>query len=257
MLNKNMVANLPSLPGVYFFLCKSGNILYIGKAKSLRKRVGSYLHNRRHHAKVKRLVRRAAQIDYAVCESEMEALLLESHLIKEHQPPYNTTLKFNRPSWFIRINPNDCFPKVDLVLKIAPDGARYWGPFSSRRWTEEAIKVLHKIFPIRSCEDEITPQPAFRPCFSYHVGRCGAPCAARVSQNAYHAMIENASRLLDGEHQEVVKELTDQRNQAVDELQFERASAIQKRIERVQKVFVYLNVHRNYANTKIKEFHGI
>ncbi len=251
MLNKEMVASLPSLPGVYVFRSKSGNVLYIGKAKSLRKRVGSYLHNRRHHPKVKRLVRRAAQIDCEVCESELEALLLESHLIKEHQPPYNTTLKLNRPSWFIRTDPNDRFPKIDLVLESVSDGARYWGPFSSRRWTEETIDILHKIFPIRTCEGSITPQPAFRPCFSYHVGCCGAPCAARVSQTEYHVMIENVSRLLDGEHRHVVNELTDQRNRAVDKLQFERAKVIQKRIERVQKVFVYLNVHRIEVNTSI------
>ena len=253
MLDKEMAANLPSLPGVYFFRCKTGKILYIGKAKSLRKRVGSYLHNRGHHPKVKRLVRRAAQVDYEVCESEMEALLLESHLIKEHQPPYNTTLKFNRPSWFIRIDPNDCFPKIDLVLESVSDGARYWGPFSSRRWTEEAISVLHKIFPIRTCEGAITPQPAFRPCFSYHVGRCGAPCAARVSQTAYRLMIESVGRLLDGEHHQVVNELTNQRNRAVDKLQFERAKDIQKRIERVQKVLIYLNVHRIESRTGVWE----
>lgn len=251
MLNKEMVVNLPLLPGVYFFRSKSGNILYIGKATSLRKRVGSYLHNRRHHPKVKRLIRHATQIDYEVCGSELEALLLESYLIKEHQPPYNTTLKFNRPSWFIRIDPNDRFPKIDLVLEIVPDGARYWGPFSSRRWTEEAIDILHKIFPIRTCEGEITPQLAFRPCFSYHVRRCGAPCAARVSQTAYHVMIDNVSRLLDGEHHHVLNELTNQRNRAVDKLQFERAKTIQKRIERIQKVFVYLNVHRIEVNTSI------
>lgn len=245
MLTKEMVADLPLLPGVYFFRGKSGNILYIGKAKLLRKRVQSYLYNSRHHPyKIKRLVRHATQVDYEVCASELEALLLESRLIKEHQPPYNTSLKSDPPSLFIRINLNDDFPRIDVVFEIAPDGARYWGPFSSRRWTEEVIEVLHRIFPIRNCEGTITPHPDFRPCFSYHINHCGAPCVGRVSRAAYRPMINDVVRLLDGEGQKVVDELSAKRDHAAVELKFERAAAIQKQIERLQQVFVYLQVHR-------------
>ena len=245
MLTKEMVADFPSLPGVYFFRSRSGNILYIGKAKSLRKRVKSYLYNSKCHPyKIKRLVCHATQIDYEVCASELEALLLESRLIKAHQPPYNTSLKFNPPSLFIRIDHNDDFPKIDLVSEIASDGARYWGPFSSRRWTGEVIEILHRIFPIRTCEGIITPQPDFRPCFNYHVDRCGAPCGARVSREVYRTMINNVIRILDGEHQEVINELTTRRNRAAVELQFERAGSLQKQIIRIQKVFIYLQVHR-------------
>ena len=246
MLTKDMVVNLPLLPGVYFFRSNSGEILYIGKAKSLRKRVGSYLHNSQQNrwGKIKRLVRHATQIDYEICGSELEALLLESRLIKQHQPPYNRSLKFVRRSPFVKVSLNDDFPRVELVFKEESDGAQYFGPFSSLRWTREAVEVLHRIFPIRTCEGAITPQPDFSPCFSYHVKRCNAPCAARVSRETYRVMIGDVIRILEGEYHAVIKKLMVQRDRAAVELRFERAAALQKRIEQIEKVFVYLDVHR-------------
>ena len=163
MLTKEMVANLPSLPGVYFFLSRSGEILYIGKAKSLKKRVRSYLYNSKQNrwGKIKRLVQHATQIDYKICASEFEALLLESRLIKHHQPPYNTSLKSVRRSPFIKISTNEDFPKVTVVFKEEADGARYFGPYSSLRWTREVLEVLHQIFPIRTCEGSHHPAARF------------------------------------------------------------------------------------------------
>lgn len=245
MLTKEMTANLPLLPGVYFFLSQSGNPLYIGKAKSLRKRVCSYLYNsRRHPHKIKQLVRYAMQIDYEVCGSELEAVLLESRRIKEYQPPYNSALKENRKDWFIRISMNEDFPRIELVFKIEPDGAQYVGPFSSRRWTAEVLQMIHQLFPIRTCEGQLQPNPDFRPCFSYHLSRCDAPCAARVSREVYRAMIDDAIRLINGEPHQVIEALTDKRNQAAEQLRFESAAALQRRIEQIERVFVYLDVHR-------------
>ncbi len=246
MLTKDMIVALPSLPGVYFLRSRLGEILYIGKAKSLRKRVGSYLHNSQQNrwGKIKRLVRHAAQIDYEICASELEALLLESRLIKQHQPPYNISLKFVHRSPFIKISLNDDFPKVALVFNEESDGARYFGPFSSLRWTREAVEVLHRIFPIRTCEGTILPLPDFRPCFSYHVKRCHAPCAERVSRETYRAMISDVIHILEGKYRAIIKKLTIKRERAAIELHFERAAALQKRIEQIERVFVYLDVHR-------------
>ena len=244
MLTKDMLTNFPSLPGVYFFRSRSGQILYIGKAKSLNKRVRSYLHNscnRRH--KIKRLVHHAAQVDYEICDSELEALLLESRLIKKYQPPYNSSLKSSR-SPFIRISLNDDFPKIELVFTEDSDDARYLGPFSSVRWTREVIDVLHRVFPIRTCEGKITPNPDFRPCFSYHLNHCGAPCAGQVNRKAYRAMIDDAIRVLDGGHHTLIEELIAKRDEAANDLRFERAASLQKRIEQVENIFVYLNVNR-------------
>jgi excinuclease ABC subunit C len=245
MLTKEMTANLPLLPGVYFFRDKSGKILYIGKAKSLRKRVRSYLGKPRKRAyKIKRLVKHATQIDYEICESEQEALLLESRLIKEHQPPYNTAMKSGRPDWYIKIELADDFPRVELASELADDDARYFGPFSSRKWTLEVIDALHRAFPIRTCNGVLNPRPDFRPCFSYHLNRCGAPCATRVSRENYRKMIDDVIRIINGEPGDVLAPLSTERDQAVSELRFERAAAIQKRIEQFQDICVFLDVHR-------------
>ncbi len=246
MLTKEMVANLPSLPGVYFFLSRSGEILYIGKAKSLKKRVRSYLYNSKQNrwGKIKRLVQHTTQIDYKICASEFEALLLESRLIKHHQPPYNTSQKFVRRSPFIKVTLNEDFPQVIVVFKEEADGARYFGPYSSLRWTREVLEVLYQIFPIRTCEGTITPLPDFRPCFSYHLKRCQAPCAAKVSRRVYRGMINDVVHILDGNYEAVIKKLTAARDREAIALRFERAAALQKRIEQIKRVFVYLDVHR-------------
>ena len=186
----------------------------------------------------------ATQVEYQVCASELEALLLESRLIKHHQPPYNTSLKSVRRSPFIKISTNEDFPKVTIVFKEESDKARYFGPYSSLRWTREVIEVLHRIFPIRTCDGTITPLPDFKPCFSYHLKRCQAPCAAKVNRKAYRAMIRDVIRILDGKYKTVIKQLTMERNQEAIALRFERAAALQKRIEQIERVFVYLDVHR-------------
>ena len=245
MLTRNMVSGLPSRPGVYFFKGKSEEILYIGKAKTLSKRVQSYLHNNRRNRryKMRQLVRHTIRVDYQICASELEALLLEARLIKKYQPKYNTALKAVYALPFIRIAINDPFPRVELADDEKQDGARYFGPFSARRWTWEVIDMLHKIFPIRTCDGKIAPEPNFRPCFSYHVRRCDAPCAGRVSQADYRAMIDDVMRILDGEYPAVIADLRRARAQAATELRFERAGAIQKKIEQIEKVFVYIDVH--------------
>ena len=246
MLTKEMVADLPSLPGVYFFRNRSGEILYIGKAKSLKKRVRSYLYNSKQNrwGKIKRLVRHATQVEYQVCASELEALLLESRLIKHHQPPYNTSLKSVQRTPFIQVTLNEDFPRVAIVFKEETDKARYFGPYSSLRWTREVIGVLHRIFPIRTCDGAITPLPDFRPCFSYHLKRCQAPCAARVNRENYRTMINDVIHILEGKYHAVIKKLTIERDREAAALRFERAAALQRRIEQIKRVFIYLDVHR-------------
>ena len=156
MLTPEMITDVPSDPGVYFFRGTSGKILYIGKAKCLRKRVRSYLHKvKKRPNKIKRLIRWTTDVRYQVCRSEQEALFLESRLIQEYQPTYNTAMKYGRRLWYIRIDIGEDFPRLERVSETQPDGARYFGPLSSRRWTDEAIDVLQRIFPIRTCEGEI------------------------------------------------------------------------------------------------------
>ena len=245
MLTKDMMTDLPSLPGVYFFRNTSKEILYIGKAKSLRKRVNSYLYNtKRRPYKIKRLVRHASGVDFEVCQSELEASLLEARLIKENQPPYNSALKEGWKSWYIKIDYSDDFPRLELTSERSEDQARYFGPFSGRKWTEDVINAVHHIFPVRICEDTLKPHRDARPCLSHFLKRCDAPCAARISRESYRAMIEDVERLLEGQHEVVVKKLTDRRDSAASQLHFERAATLQKRIEYIQEAFVFLDVHR-------------
>lgn len=245
MLTKEMVQDVPMEPGVYFFHGASGKILYIGKAKCLRKRVRSYLHkikNRR--SKIKRLIRWTDSVQYQVCQSEQEALFLESRLIQEHQPSYNTAMKYGRQSWYIRIDIGEDFPRLERVSETQADSARYFGPLSSRRWTDEAIDVLQRIFMVRTCQEIITPLAGYRACLQYDMKRCYAPCAALITRELYREMIMNIINLLDGEYEKVQENLVAQRNSASAMLQFERAAAIQKQLLRIQKVFPFLDAHR-------------
>lgn len=245
MLTQEMVADVPMEPGVYFFRGATGTILYIGKAKCLRKRVRSYLHKTKNRpSKIKRLIRWTTDVRYQVCRSEQEALFLESRLIQEYQPSYNTALKYGRTSWYIRIDVDEAFPRLDRVSETQPDGARYFGPLSSRRWTDEAIDVLQRIFPVRTCEGEITPIPGFRACFQYDLKRCDAPCAALITRERYGEMITDIVDLLDGEYEKVQTRLVSKRDSASEALQFERAAALHKQLQRIQKVFTFLDVHR-------------
>ncbi len=245
MLTKDMMIDLPSLPGVYFFRNKSREILYIGKAKSLRKRVHSYLYNtKRRPYKIKRLVRHASGVDYEVCNSELDASLLEARLIKENQPPYNSALKEGWKSWYIKIDYSDDFPRLELTSEQLEDGARYFGPFSGRKWTEDVINSMHYAFPVRICEERLIPRRDIRPCLSHYLKRCDAPCAARISRESYRSMISDVEQILEGDHEAVVMRLMNWRDRAAAQLLFERAAVLQKRIEYIQEAFVFLDVHR-------------
>ncbi len=245
MLTKEMVQNIPTDPGVYFFHGSSGKILYIGKAKCLRKRVCSYVHNVKYRrSKIRRLIRWTESVNYQICQSEQEALFLESRLILEHQPSYNTVMKYGRKACYIRIDMGDDFPRLERVEAIQPDRARYFGPLSSRRWTDEAIDVLQRIFMIRTCQDPIIPSVGHRTCLQYDIKRCTGPCAALITKELYREIIMNIINLLEGEYDKVQTNLVAKRDTASSMLKFEQAAAIHKQLERVQKVFPFLDAHR-------------
>ena len=153
-------------------------------------------------------------------------------------------MKYGRQSWYIRMDIGEAFPRLERVSETQPDGARYFGPLSSRRWTDEAIDVLQRIFPVRTCEGEITPILGFRPCFQYQLKRCDAPCAALITYELYGETVTDIVNLLDGEYEKVQTSLAAKRDSASEVLQFERAAALHKQLQRIQKVFTFLDVHR-------------
>lgn len=249
-----MVENAPLDPGVYFFHGASGKILYIGKAKCLRKRVRSYIHNvKKRRSKIKRLIRWTDSVQYQICQSEQEALFLEARLIKKHLPSYNSALKWGTQTWYIRINVEEDFPRLERVPEILTDNAQYFGPLSSRRWTDEAIDVLQRIFMVRTCQEVIKPLVGYRACLQYDMKRCYAPCAALITREFYREMIGNIINLLEGEYEKVQTNLVDKRNSASAMLQFEKAAAFQQQITRLQKVFPFLDAHRHQPETDPKK----
>ena len=254
MLTKEMVEDAPIDPGVYLFHGASGKILYIGKAKCLRKRVRSYLHNvKNRRSKIKRLIRWTESVQYQICQSEQEALFLEARLIKKYLPSYNSALKWGTQTWFIRITMDEDYPRLERVPEIQEDSAEYFGPLSSRRWTDEAIDVLQRIFMVRTCQDKIKPTVGYRACLQYDMKRCYAPCAALITQEFYRDMIVNLINLLEGEYEKVQTDLIEKRNSAAAQLHFEKAAAIQQQLVRLQKVFPFLDAHRHQPETDRKK----
>ena len=236
MLSKEIIKSLPDKPGVYFFKSRSSEILYIGKAKSLRNRVRSYTHpSYRHSKRTRQMVRRIRGVDYVVCGSELEALLLESRLIKEHLPEYNIMQRKLRNYPFVKITVNEDFPRVLVVWEIEPDRAKYLGPFA--RWFDarESVELLSKIFPVRKCNGEIVPG-MHKPCLNYHIKCCLGPCAGMVSRSDYRKMITSIIRLLSGQHEKAIRDMVQEMSFAASNLQFEKAARLRDQISGIREV---------------------
>jgi excinuclease UvrABC nuclease subunit len=257
MLPKALIENAPDKSGVYFFKNRNGRILYIGKAKSLKARLRSYT-NSRQRRKIKQLVHSTVKVDYIVCGSELEALLLESRLIKKHQPKYNVLLKEPRPRPFVKITFDEPFPRLLVDYEIQDDEAKYFGPFPGSKTAQKAIEIIQRLFPLRICslrlptpsaygERPIRPNPKIRPCLEYHLGRCSAPCAAKISETDYQAICKDVIRLVSGRHLELLEDLVRMRDKAAAELNFEQAARIQERIELISRVQLLAGHNNNLA----------
>jgi len=246
MLPKILIEYAPAKPGVYLFKNRNGRIIYIGKAKSLRVRLRSYT-NSKQRGKIKRLVRDTVKVDYVVCGSELEALLLESRLIKKHQPRCNVLLKKPRPRPFVKITFDEPFPCVLVDYEIQDDGAKYFGPFPSFKTAQKAIEIIQRLFPLRICERPIRPNPKIRPCLEYHLGRCLAPCAAKISEDDYQAVCQDMVLLVSGRNLTLLEDLVQMRDKATAELNFEQAARIQERIELIGRVQLLAGHKNNLA----------
>lgn len=235
-LQENL-SELPHRPGVYFFHDKRGDILYIGKARDLKERVSSYFyHNIGHTEKIRRLVRGIHGISWKVLETELSALLTESRLIKQHQPPYNTQLKRYRKYPFIRIDTADDWPTVEWCYDLADDGADYFGPFRSRFAVEEALDSINKLFLLRECDGAIHPSPSATPCLYHDIKRCAAPCAGLVSAAEYRKEVDDIVLFLQGEQDGVLDRLRGRMHRRAEDLDFEGAALLRDRIATVERI---------------------
>jgi excinuclease UvrABC nuclease subunit len=236
MLPKKAVNSLPDKPGVYFFKDRSLKILYIGKAKSLKNRVKSYTYKHYKHSKrTRKLMRYTKSLDYAICGSELEALLLESRQIKEYQPEYNILQRRFRRCPFIKITMNERFPRIFVTWDVEIDGAKYLGPYSNREQAEGTVDVIHKLFPIRYCEGDIAPRKRRPACLKYDVKKCSGPCLGKITSKDYRKIFNTIITLLSGKKEKIISNMEKQMRKESDALNFEKAQVIRDRINLIRE----------------------
>lgn len=235
-LRKKAMA-LPLLPGVYIMHDKSGEIIYIGKAKALKNRVSQYFGSQNNHAeKVRRMVENVDDFEYIITDSEFEALILECSLIKQHTPKYNILLKDDKGYSYIRVSSGD-WGRLSYVLQKKDDGAQYIGPYKSSYYVKSAVEEANKIFMLPTCNRRF-PQDfrKGRPCLNYHIKQCMAPCTGRVKLKDYRESLAQALDFLKGGSSNSIKQLTAQMEEAAEKLEFERAARIRDKINAVKKM---------------------
>ena len=229
---------LPAKPGVYLMHDARDEIIYVGKAASLKNRVRQYFQSSRNKGlKIESMVPQIARFEYIVTDSELEALVLECNLIKEYRPKYNTMLKDDKAYPFIRVTLQEEYPRVLFSRTMKKDKSKYYGPYTSAAAVKETIELIRKLYHLRSCSRK---QPADmgkeRPCLYYHLHQCKAPCQGWVSREEYRRQVDQALRFLNGNFREVLGELSDKMTRAAEELKFEEAAEYRDLIENVRRI---------------------
>lgn len=224
---------LPDKPGVYLMKNEDGRIIYVGKAINLKNRVRSYFRSSRNHSpKVRAMVEKIETFEYIITASEIEALILECNLIKRHRPRYNISLKDDKTYPYIKVTLAEPYPRVYITRKVVKDGSRYFGPYTNAGAVHETLRLLKKLFPIRSCRRLDSP----RPCLEYHIKRCLAPCTGKVSSEQYHRMVEDICLFLEGRSDQVVRSLERKMTEAAEDFRFEQAARLRDQLLAVKKV---------------------
>lgn len=229
---------LPGKPGVYLMHDEKDAIIYVGKAISLKNRVRQYFQSSRNKgAKIEQMVTHISRFEYIVTDSELEALVLECNLIKEHRPKYNTMLMDDKSYPFIKVTVNEPFPRVMLARQMKKDKAKYFGPYTSAGAVKDTIELIRKLYHIRSCNRSLPKDIGKeRPCLNYHIHQCQAPCQGYISQEEYRKSIDEVVRFLNGHYDLVLKELEENMMAASDSLEFEKAIEYRELLTSVQKV---------------------
>ena len=236
---QNILARLPNKPGIYKHFDAEGTIIYVGKAKDLKKRVSSYFNRKNYeNGKTRLLVRKIADIQWIVTPTEQDALLLENNLIKEHWPVYNILLKDDKTFPYIVIK-KERFPRVFSTRKVINDGGEYFGPFTSIRSMRTVLDLCQKLYPIRSCSLSLSEKNIaggkFRVCLEYHIGNCLGPCVGHQSEDDYELSIQSIRHVLKGNLKVVRKVLNSQMNLAVKDLAFEKAEGLKSKLNSLDK----------------------
>ncbi len=240
---------VPEQPGCYLYYDKDGEIIYVGKAKNLKRRVYSYFHKQHENPKTTILVSQIEKLEYIITDSEVEALILESHLIKKHKPKYNILLKDDKKYPYFLITDED-FPRIQIVRKknLNPDKGRFYGPYTDVGAMYATLDFLKRLFPLKQCK---TPKFSNRPCLYYHIGKCLAPCQGKVTPEEYQKLIQQVELFLSGKQKELLKEIQAQMQKYSDEQQFEKAAKMRDSYLDLQKTLERQKVV--YENTKLNE----
>lgn len=227
---KENLKKLPDCPGVYMHKDKLGQVIYVGKAISLKNRVRQYFQSPANQTpKVRAMVSHIAEFEYITCQSEMEALILECNLIKKYAPKYNVLLRDDKTYPYIKVTMQEEFPRVVKTRLLKKDGARYFGPYSDAGAVTEMIEVLNSIYSLKTCKRTVFKKGE-KPCLNYHIGRCRGVCQGKVSQSEYRAAIDEVIEFLSGRQRKVTEYLTEKMNKAAEELRYEDAAVYRDRI---------------------------
>lgn len=232
---KEELKKLPHRPGVYI-MHEGDLILYVGKAVDLHNRVRQYFQSSRGKSpKILRMVQRVEYFEYIVTDTEMEALILENNLIKEHRPPYNTMLKDDKQYPYIKVTTQETYPRILKTRTILRDKNRYFGPYTNVLAVNQTLELMKKLWPLRDCQRRLPRDIGReRPCLNYHIGRCCGPCTGSVTPEAYGRYVSQALDLLSGKHQLIIQDLEKRMLQASDALDFEQAALLRDQIAGVR-----------------------
>src|SRR6185295_13534815 len=235
------LAKLPTRPGVYLMKDDRGQVLYVGKAQNLRNRVRSYWQKEDTPGLGQHLIRavidRVVDVDYTLTDSVGEALLLEGNLVKRFQPQFNVRLKDDKSYPYIKITTNDDFPRVERTRKLPNDGSRYFGPYASASSVDEAMNLVRRLFPFRTCTIDIKDgvRALQRPCLLYHIKRCQGPCIEAISKAEYRADIEQVELFLEGRQETLAKALREDMRRASDRQDYEHAAITRDKIKAIER----------------------
>ena len=237
------LAHLPARPGVYLMKNAAGEVIYVGKASSLRSRVRSYFQaGRASSPRLEALVADIADLEYIVTASEIEALVLESNLIKRYRPWYNVKLRDDKAYPYLKVTLDEPFPRVLVVRRMKNDGARYFGPYTNSTALRETLRFLRKLFPIRTCDLPLDGKRQYRLCLQYYIGRCLGPCAMRTTVEAYRQVVDQVCLFLEGRQDRIIPALEARMHQAAERLEFEQAARLRDQIRALQKVVEHQKV---------------
>ena len=227
---------LPARPGVYLYKDAKGQIIYVGKAASLKSRVRSYFQeSRAPDPKTDALVGQIRDFEYIVTSNELEALILESNLVKKHRPRYNIILRDDKHYPFLKLTTNEEYPRLVVARRVQQDGAAYFGPFYPATAMRETLRLVRQLFPLRTCRIKIDGKRS-RPCLQYYIHRCNAPCTGWESREGYAGTVADVERFLEGKNDGLAQELTMQMESAAEELKFEQAARLRDRVQALNTV---------------------